>query len=48
MTAASTRHATHMPLQKESKHNDNWKKGRQPPSKYIEILIGLYFIINYF
>jgi hypothetical protein len=32
----------------ESKHNDNCIKGRQAPSKNIEILIRLYLIFNNF
>jgi hypothetical protein len=39
---------TPMPLQNESKRNDNRMKERQPPSKNIEILISLYLIINDF
>jgi hypothetical protein len=31
-----------MPLQNESKHNDNWIKGRRRPSKNINMLIRLY------
>jgi hypothetical protein len=41
-------YTTPMPLQNESKHNDNWIKGRQPPRKNTEILIRLYLIINDF
>jgi hypothetical protein len=32
--------------QNQSKHNDNWIKEQQPLSKIIEIVIGIYLIIN--
>jgi hypothetical protein len=34
-----------MPLQNESKRNNNWIKELQPPIKNIEILIMLYLIL---
>jgi hypothetical protein len=37
---------SYMPLQNEFKHNDNWIKVWYSPSKNIEILIGLYLIVN--
>lgn len=42
------KHTTHMPLQNESKINDNWMKGR-PPRKNTEVLLDFSrFLISTF
>jgi hypothetical protein len=38
--------SSYMPLQNEFKHNDNWIKVWQPPSKNIKILIRFHLIFN--
>jgi hypothetical protein len=47
-TAGKSMRTTLMLLQNESKHNDNWIKGRLPQNKNIEILSALCSIFNDF